>query len=97
MGLVREGLLVVYEGAFLDGLPRSLKDWVRIPVSEEDAMNLGTNGLPINPDVYVTDPAFRRIGDAVGRHGVTVEYVEFSVSRAFGGAFRCSTQPLWRE
>jgi glycine amidinotransferase len=97
MGLVREGLVVVYEGALLDGLPRSLRDWVRVPVSEEDAMSLGTNGLPITPDVYVTDPAFRRIGDAVGKHGVTVEYVEFSISRAFGGAFRCSTQALWRE
>jgi glycine amidinotransferase len=97
MGLVREGLVVVYEGALLDGLPRSLKDWERIPVGEEDAMNLGTNGLPITPDVYVTDPAFRRIGDAVGKHGLTVEYVEFSISRAFGGAFRCSTQALWRE
>jgi glycine amidinotransferase len=97
MGLVREGLVVVYEGALLDGLPRSLKDWERIPVSEEDAMSLGTNGLPITPDVYVTDPAFRRVGDAVGKHGVTVEYVEFSISRAFGGAFRCSTQALWRE
>jgi len=97
MGLVREGLVVVCEEAFLDGLPRSLRDWERIPVSEEEAMNLGANGLPIAPDVYVTDPVFRRIGDAVGKHGVTVEYVDFSISRGFGGAFRCSTQPLWRE
>jgi hypothetical protein len=28
---------------------------------------------------------------------VTVEYVDFSISRSFGGAFRCSTQTLWRE
>jgi glycine amidinotransferase len=97
MGLVREGIVVVCEAVLLDGLPRSLKDWVRLPVSEEDAMNLGTNGLPISPNVYVTDPAFRHIGDEVGKHGITVEYVEFSISRAFGGAFRCSTQPLWRE
>jgi glycine amidinotransferase len=44
-GFVREGLVVVYEGALLDGLPRSLKDWVRIPVSEEDAMNLGERAV----------------------------------------------------
>jgi glycine amidinotransferase len=75
----------------------SLADWERIPVSEEEAMSLGTNGLPITPDVYVTDPAFHRIGDAVARHGIAVEYVEFSVSRGFGGAFRCSTQALRRE
>jgi len=97
MGLVREGLFVVYEDGFLDGIPRSLKDWTRIPVTMEEAMSLGTNGLPITPDVYVTDPAFRRIGDAVAKQGVAVEYVEFDISRSFGGAFRCSTQTLWRE
>jgi N-dimethylarginine dimethylaminohydrolase len=69
MGLVREGLVVVYEGGLVEGMPRSLADWERIPVSEVEAMNLGTNGLPITPDVYVTDPAFHRIGDAVARHG----------------------------
>jgi hypothetical protein len=49
-------------------------------------MNPGTNGLPISPDAYVTDPPFRRIGDAIAAHGVAVEYVEFSIFRAFGGA-----------
>lgn len=97
MGLVREGLVVVYEDGLLDGIPRSLKDWLRIPVTVEEAMALGTNGLPITPDVYVSDPAFRRLGDAVAKHGVAVEYVDFSISRSFGGAFRCSTQTLWRE
>ena len=59
------------------GIPQVLEDWTRIPVTMEEAMTLGTNGLPISPEVYVTDPAFRRIGDAVQKHGVTVEYVEF--------------------
>jgi N-dimethylarginine dimethylaminohydrolase len=97
MGLVREGLVIVHEAGLIDGLPRALKDWQRIQASEEEAMNLGTNGLPITPNVYVADPAFRRIGDAVAKHGITVEYVDFAISRAFGGSFRCSTQPLWRE
>jgi len=97
IGLVREGLMVVYEEGLLDGLPKSLKDWVRISATQEEAMSLGTNGLPITPAVYVTDPAFRRIGDAVEKQGVAVEYVTFDISRSFGGAFRCSTQTLWRE
>ncbi|WP_127914969.1 hypothetical protein [Prescottella agglutinans] len=29
--------------------------------------------------------------------GVTVEYVDFAVTRSFGGAFRCTTQVLRRE
>lgn len=96
-GLVREGLMVVCEEAFLDGLPRSLHGWDRIDVTEAEAMALGTNGLPISPQVYVTDPVFGRIGAEIARHGVEVIEVDFAISRSFGGGFRCSTQPLHRE
>lgn len=96
LGLVREGVVVVHEDGLLNGLPAALRDWTRIPVTRDDAMNLGTNGLPINAEVYVTDPVFRRTGDAIARHGVTVEYIDFSISRGFGGSFRCTTQPLLR-
>jgi glycine amidinotransferase len=97
MGMVREGLLVVHEDGLLNGVPKALASWERISVSKAEAMNLGTNGLPISPTVYVTDPNFRRIGDEVAKHGIQVEYLDFQISRSFGGSFRCSTQPLWRE
>jgi glycine amidinotransferase len=96
MGLVRDGLVVVHEDGLLDGLPAVLKQWDRIPVSEVEAMALGTNGLPLSPSVYVTDPAFRRIGEQVGKRGISVEYIDFAISRSLGGAFRCSTQALLR-
>jgi glycine amidinotransferase len=96
LGLVREGLAVVHEGALLDGLPASLEGWDLVTVTAEEAMALGTNGLPLTPDRYVTDPAFERIGEQIARHGITVEYLGYDVSRGFGGSFRCSTQPLWR-
>lgn len=41
-----------------------------IEVSEDEATRLGTNGLPVSPDVYVADPAFHFIGDAEARHGI---------------------------
>jgi N-dimethylarginine dimethylaminohydrolase len=97
MSLVREGLVLACEEAMLDGLPPILKSWERIPVTQQEAMSLGANGLPITPKVFVTDPAFHRIGDAIAKKGITVEYVDFQISRSFGGAFRCSTQALWRE
>lgn len=74
-----------------------LRDWDRIEVTEEDALRLGTNGFPVSPSVHITDPEFRHIGEQIAKRGVTVEYVDFAISRGFGGAFRCSTQPLWRE
>lgn len=97
IGMVREGLLTVCREVLPEGLPRSLRDWEQIAVTEPQALRLGTNGFPINPDVYVTDPEFRDIGARIEQHGIHVEYVDFPISRSFGGAFRCSTQPLWRE
>jgi glycine amidinotransferase len=96
MGLIREGLFVVYEDGLLDGIPAVLKNWDKIPVTEHESMTLGTNGLPLSPLVYVADPAFKRIGDEIAKRGVTVEYVDFAISRSLGGAFRCSTQALLR-
>ncbi len=96
LGLVRDGLAVAFEGAFPEGMPGILDGWEIVPVDESAAMALATNGLPLSPDVYVVDPAFPRVGEELERRGIQVEYVDFAVSRAFGGAFRCSTQPLWR-
>ncbi len=97
LGLIHDGLLVVCEDALIDGVPAALRSWDRIPVSLAQAKELATNGLPISPDVYVTDPVFGWVGEQLERRGVTVEYVEFGISRSLGGAFRCSTQPLLRR
>ncbi|WP_106917619.1 dimethylarginine dimethylaminohydrolase family protein [Chryseobacterium aurantiacum] len=97
LGLVKDGLMIVCEEAFIDGLPPTLRNWKKIDVTLNEAMNLATNGLPISQDVYITDPAFKHLGKQVEQQGITVEYIDFSISRSFGGSFRCSTQPLLRH
>lgn len=97
LGLVKEGLMIVCEEALLKGVPEQLKGWDRINISLEDASKLAANGLPINENVYITDPEFKYIGDELERRGMTVEYIDFKITRSFGGAFRCSTQPLLRN
>ncbi|WP_313264415.1 hypothetical protein [Sphingobacterium sp.] len=97
LGMVREGLMIVCEDAFIHGIPQKLKTWDKIVVSLEEASLLATNGLPISPTVYVTDPVFAYIGDKLSAVGIQVEYVDFQISRSFGGSFRCSTQPLLRS
>lgn len=97
LGLVKEGLMIVCEEAFVNEIPDVLKDWKKIHVTLDEAMNLATNGLPVSPEVYITDPVFKRIGDQIGTEGIKVEYIDFSISRSFGGSFRCSTQPLLRQ
>ncbi len=97
MSLVREGLMIVCPESFAEGVPETFTDWDKILVSEEDAGHLAVNGLPINQDVYITDAAFKdTIGKELESRGVKVEYLDFSVTRASQGAFRCSTQPVLR-
>ncbi|MES9588592.1 dimethylarginine dimethylaminohydrolase family protein [Streptomyces sp. NPDC086796] len=97
LGFIREGLLVACEEALLDGIPDPLKEWERITVDLDQATSLATNGLPLGPDVYVTDPEFSFLGREIEKFGVHVEYVDFSITRSLGGSFRCSTQPLLRK
>lgn len=97
LSLVREGLMIVSEEALTQGIPDSLKDWDRIVVPLESVKHLTVNGLPISPETYVTDPAFEGpVGRELEKRGITVRYVDFSVSRSLGGSFRCSTQALLR-
>ncbi|WBW96226.1 dimethylarginine dimethylaminohydrolase family protein [Oceanirhabdus sp. W0125-5] len=98
LSLVREGLMIVCEDALPNGIPDELKSWDKIEVSYDDALRTAINGLPINEKVYVADIAFKdSIGKELEKRGITVEYIDFKISRSLDGAFRCSTQPLLRQ
>lgn len=97
LSLVREGLMIVCEEALPDGIPEPLKSWDRIPVRYEDLTHLAVNGLPINEQVYITDPKFEYIAGELQKRSIQVELVDFEISRSLGGSFRCSTQPLNRS
>lgn len=96
LSLVRDGLMIFCEEAFIDGVPPQLKNWDKIKVPFDDVAYLAINGLPINDSVYILDPQFEYIAKQLEERGVTVERIDFKISRSFGGSFRCSTQPLIR-
>lgn len=97
LSLVRDGLMIICEEAFLDGIPEPLKTWDKIQVPFCDLARLAVNGLPINESTYVLDPAFESIAAELESRGITVERIPFEISRSLGGSFRCSTQPLLRK
>lgn len=97
LSLVRDGLMIVCEEAFADGIPEALKDWDKILVPSEDISHLAVNGLPVNETVYILDPAFSYIAEQLEARQITVERIPFDISRSLGGSFRCSTQPLLRR
>lgn len=97
LSLVREGLMIVCEEALSDGIPEALKNWDRISVPYEELAHLAVNGLPVNEQVYITDPRFGYIVEELHRRNMHVELIDFQISRSLGGSFRCSTQPLNRS
>lgn len=96
LSLVRDGLMIVCEEAFLEGIPKPLRDWDKISVPYKDIAHLAVNGLPVNESVYILDPQFDSIAEQLRARGIQVELIDFKISRSFGGSLRCSTQPLVR-
>ena len=96
LSMVKEGLMIYCEEAFLDGLPKELNDWDKINVSLKDASLLMTNGLPLNESVYITDRSFTKLISELEGRGMKVETLDYEISRIFGGSFRCTTQALLR-
>ncbi|MBP1047400.1 amidinotransferase [Enterococcus sp. BWM-S5] len=97
LSLLRDGLMIVCEEAFLDGIPEQLQSWKKIYVSLKEASILMTNGLPINENVYITDCAFSELIAKIEAKGIEVRSIDYQISRIFGGSFRCTTQALVRE
>ena len=97
LSLVREGLMIVCEESFADGIPEAFKDWDRISVPQSYAVNMAVNGLPVNPEVYITDIAFKNtVGRELEARGIKVEYLDLAATRSFSGSVHCSTQPVLR-
>jgi glycine amidinotransferase len=93
-GMVKNGLMILHEEALLEGIPSELSSYDKIQISKREAQFLAANGFSVNQSTYIMDLAFMNIGNAIAEHGITVKYIDFQVTRLFGGSFRRSTQPL---
>jgi len=101
LSVPRDGLAIICEEAFLDGLPEEIKDWDLIRVSLDDVKRLAVNGLPVNSQHYVLSynqhNDNRYIQTELEKRGITVHRVFFGTHNGQGGSLRCATQPLKRE
>ena len=79
--------MVVCEEALINGIPEQLKNWDKILVLFNDVSRLAVNGLAVNDSVYILDPEFEYIGKQLISKGITVEYIDFEISRSLGGHF----------
>ncbi|SMP82515.1 N-Dimethylarginine dimethylaminohydrolase [Desulfonatronum zhilinae] len=101
LSVPRQGLAIVAEEAFVDGLPEALKGWDLIRVSLKDVQRLAVNGVPVNSENYILSynrhNDNRTIQTELEKRGIKVHRVFFGTHNGQGGSLRCATQPLKRK
>jgi len=101
LSVVRPGLAIVCQDAFVNGIPSYFDGWKLIDVSKHDAQRMATNGMPIDPHHYVMSYNEhydgKRVYDELEAEGITVYRLFFGHHNEDGGSIRCSTHPLLRR
>lgn len=97
MCLLREGLLMAYLPAFVEGLPEPLRDWEVIELTQAEAEAHATVGVSLDERHYMIDPHHNRVMDELGKRGVEPVPVPSDALAFWGGAIRCVTLPLARD
>lgn len=97
MCLLRDGLLMAYLPALADGLPKPLKDWDVIEITEDEMRNHATVGVSLDAKHYMLDPNFGRLMDLLASNDVEPVPTPCDAIGYWGGAIRCITLPLSRD
>ena len=101
LSVPREGLAIVCEEAFVDGLPDYIKGWDLIKVSIESVQRLAINGIPVDSKNYIISynehNDNRYLQSELETRYIRVHRVFFGTHNGQGGSLRCATQPLIRK
>jgi N-dimethylarginine dimethylaminohydrolase len=101
LSVPREGLAIVCEEAFVDGLPDHIKGWDLIKAGIESVQRLSVNGIPVDDKNYIM--SFNEHNDnrylqtELEKRNIRVHRVFFGTHNGQGGSLRCATQPLIRK
>ncbi len=90
-------LAVICPGAFLDPLPARVAARRKIPVTSEEALRFGANGLILDERRVIWGAEHGRIIKALRDHGREVMALPCDEVSRMGGGFRRTHHPLWRE
>ena len=96
IALLRPGLGIICREWLVSDLPESIRDWEWIEATEQEAAWLGVNGVALDPETYLMDPAHERLVAEVRARGHNVIEVPYDGPSYLGGSLRCSTQPVRR-
>jgi len=97
MCLLREGLLMAYLPALVEGLPAPVKDWEVIELGAEEAGSFATVGVSLDEKTHLIEAANERVIGELDKRGIEPIPLPMSEVGFFGGSIRCSTLPLSRD
>jgi N-dimethylarginine dimethylaminohydrolase len=97
MVLVREGLLILYRDELDCELPRPLRDWEVIEISDTEAKAYATVGVSLDEQHYVIPAGLDRVNEELDRRGVEPVPIDFDYVGYWGGCVSCATQAISRE
>ncbi len=101
LSVPREGLAIVCEEAFVEGLPDPIKGWDLVKVSIESVQRLAVNGIPVDTKNYIM--SFNEHNDnrflqsELEKRNIKVHRLFFGTHNGQGGSLRCATQPIIRK
>ena len=101
LSVPRDGLAIICEDAFVEGLPDHIKGWDLVKVGIESVQRLAVNGIPVDSKNYVM--SFNEHNDnkflqsELEKRDIKVHRVFFGTHNGQGGSLRCATQPLIRK
>jgi N-dimethylarginine dimethylaminohydrolase len=96
MCILREGLLMAYLPALVEGLPEPLRDWEVIEITEQEAKTFATVGVSLDDSTYVMPAGNNRVIEELDKRGIEPIAIPFDDVSFWGGSVRCSTLPLAR-
>ena len=94
--LPRNTALIIPEAFQKTDLEMLKKRYTLIPVLQQEAIDLGTNVLVVNPETVFSPTHNVRINKELIQAGFRVETIDYTEPINFGGSFRCTTLPLRR-
>ncbi|QEY32496.1 hypothetical protein EVJ50_09975 [Synechococcus sp. RSCCF101] len=97
-GLVREGMVMYPKNAFFEMPEYVTSNYEVLDVPMDECIDgLSGNSVPINASTIVVNAQCVRTIEILGRHGMTVEAVEYGTGASLGTGPWCSTCAIWRE
>ncbi|MCI5071711.1 arginine deiminase family protein [bacterium] len=73
------------------------KKYTLIEVNDEEAKQLATNVVVLNPETIIVEQQQQRLRSELKQHGFKVETLSYSEPIKLGGSFRCTSLTLARE